>query len=207
MFQGSGKTLAFGVPILEFIMKQSLGVKKTGEGDAKNSMEKKMKKKKKPTEEVARGADGVIDLNMVFHCTKDGVNGMDESAGPGSAEDGSKTEGSNEELEGELEEDGLPGEADLLGGGKETSSLSDSALVVVRDNIPEEEFLKVLKMEMGPGLAGNRFLGGKEEEDDAQSSRGPVAIVLAPTRELAMQIHSHITAVAKHTGIKVTCRG
>ena len=33
-----------------------------------------------------------------------------------------------------------------------------------------------------------------------------LALILTPTRELAMQVHSHITAVAKYTGIKVSIR-
>jgi hypothetical protein len=31
------------------------------------------------------------------------------------------------------------------------------------------------------------------------------ALVLTPTRELAMQVHKHLTAVATYTGIKVSC--
>ena len=31
-----------------------------------------------------------------------------------------------------------------------------------------------------------------------------IALILAPTRELALQVHSHIKAAAKYTGIKVT---
>jgi superfamily II DNA/RNA helicase len=32
------------------------------------------------------------------------------------------------------------------------------------------------------------------------------ALVLTPTRELAMQVHKHLTAAAQFTDIKVSCR-
>ena len=40
----------------------------------------------------------------------------------------------------------------------------------------------------------------------SQGSDRLLALILTPTRELAMQVHSHITAVAKYTGIKVSIR-
>ena len=41
----------------------------------------------------------------------------------------------------------------------------------------------------------------------AESGCGLIALILTPTRELALQVHSHIKAVAKHTGVRVghTC--
>jgi len=195
---------------------------------------------------VTQGADGVVDLNMVYHYSKDGISGIKEMEAPSSAEVNSKTElegalaeenlesdeedldeameGSEEEKEegdekllefiedddedklssggddSEKEDDGLPDKDSLVG--KEQSKMSDSGLVVVRDNIPEEEFLKALNTP-GSSIAGasSRFLSVEGRE--AGQSSGPVAIILAPTRELAMQIHTHITAVAKHSSIKV----
>ncbi len=35
------------------------------------------------------------------------------------------------------------------------------------------------------------------------SDLGPVALILVPTRELAMKIETHLSAVARHTKIKV----
>lgn len=84
----------------------------------------------------------------------------------------------------------------------------DIGLVEVRDNIPEDEFLEALKergMQAGSrGIDEDPFtnLEGATGEGSGPE-RGPVAIILAPTRELAMQIHAHITAVAKRTAIKV----
>ena len=54
---------------------------------------------------------------------------------------------------------------------------------------------------------------GDEENSDAEATDdelqtpapvGPKALILAPTRELAIQVKNHIVAVAKYTGIKVS---
>lgn len=41
----------------------------------------------------------------------------------------------------------------------------------------------------------------------SQDTGNLLALILTPTRELAMQVHTHITAVAKYTRIKVRIRG
>ena len=43
------------------------------------------------------------------------------------------------------------------------------------------------------------------EMPDAESDPiGPTALILAPTRELAIQVKNHIVAVAKYTGVKAS---
>lgn len=48
------------------------------------------------------------------------------------------------------------------------------------------------------------FDGLDEELDDEEAKQRPLyAIILTPTRELAVQVKDHIKAVAKYSGIKV----
>ena len=72
-------------------------------------------------------------------------------------------------------------------------------LVKFRDKIPDAEFEEMLLR------AGHRKVTPAEKEPSTREEEfgGPTALILAPTRELAMQIHSHLTQVAKHTQIKV----
>ena len=96
-------------------------------------------------------------------------------------------------------------------------------LVTFRDNISEEEFQKMLKGEIlpwdsvggedegTPGLSGGATSvegashGIKDKShDDVSSGNKLIALILTPTRELALQVQLHIKAVAKYTEIKVT---
>ena len=43
------------------------------------------------------------------------------------------------------------------------------------------------------------------QEDGRDIQRWPVALIMEPTRELAMQVHKHLTKAARYTGIQV-CR-
>ena len=45
------------------------------------------------------------------------------------------------------------------------------------------------------------FLLTKEDKEDSQ--QGPCALILEPTRELALQVHKHLKSAARHTDIQV----
>lgn len=65
-------------------------------------------------------------------------------------------------------------------------------LVTYQDNIPDDIF--------------QRMIGGEQPQIDhhiADTIPGLIALVLTPTRELALQVKSHIEAAAKFTNIKV----
>ena len=82
-------------------------------------------------------------------------------------------------------------------------------LVTYRDNIPDEEFERMLRS----GGSHDHTIGPNTESHDAPDTVNAkslggycgtlVALILTPTRELALQVHSHIKAAAKYTGIKV----
>ncbi len=119
--QGSGKTLAFGIPILMHILKKNLSM-----------------------------SDNVLGV------------------GEDKVEDKGLTDS-------EREDEGV---------GRQEESLGYSAT----DFITEEEPPKAKRVKRCAG---------------SLPQHGLVALILAPTRELAIQIHSHLCAVAKHTSIKV----
>ena len=97
----------------------------------------------------------------------------------------------------------------------------DAKLITVRDCIPDDEFEAMLTVKPGKATpmggasdaehpqVGQPPAAASAMETDAhppQKRRGLVALILAPTRELAMQIHMHMTQVAKYTGVQVrTC--
>ena len=65
-------------------------------------------------------------------------------------------------------------------------------LVTYQDNIPDDIF--------------QRMIGGEHPQIDhhiVDTVPGLIALVLTPTRELALQVKSHIEAAAKFTNIKV----
>ena len=76
-------------------------------------------------------------------------------------------------------------------------------LVTAEDNIPEDKFEAMLSS--NSFRQGSTFLDGPVplSSGPVTPSLGPVALILVPTRELAMQIHSHLTEVAKYTNVKV----
>ena len=82
----------------------------------------------------------------------------------------------------------------------------NTGLVAVRDNIPDDEFERmfqrkpVLKKSLSQA---NISVSVGHQGLDGPGGGGPVALILVPTRELAMQIHSHVTSVAKYTNFKV----
>lgn len=105
----------------------------------------------------------------------------------------------------------------------------DLGLIGFKDDIPDEEFEKMIAGELDPwgshddGHDKHRKMSDKDEvwshdsksqscdtvEDqrcmshDIEVGSKLIALILAPTRELAIQVHDHLTAVAKYTKVKV----
>lgn len=72
-------------------------------------------------------------------------------------------------------------------------------LVEVRDNIPDDEFEAMIRGESVPPQGeGHSMLEGGEEDTNLL-----VALILVPTRELALQVYAHIKDAAKFTDIRV----
>ena len=75
---------------------------------------------------------------------------------------------------------------------------SASRLVASDDFIPDHLF----ELSLRTGKRAGELI--EEVPVDPMARDGMVALILTPTRELAMQIKSHIDAVAKYTGIQVS---
>ena len=153
--------------------------------------------------------DGVVDLNMVFDdLDDDGDYEVLEGVASGEGEGETVTPG---------EDDGLASKDGEGGVAK---------LVTVKDDIPDDEFEAMLSSSKSLASLRRGSTGKKStslddpvpsshglvtpscdpvtpSRDPVAPSLGPVALILVPTRELAMQIHSHLTEVAKYTNIKV----
>jgi hypothetical protein len=168
--------------------------------------------------------DGIVDLNLVLHDYESddeyGDVAMESAGGEGvaSGEDGgdviSEVDGVASGDDGGVvsDDEGVASGEDGGGGAK---------LVDVREDIPDDEFEAMLSSKQAqlrfPGRVSAKVPSSKQSKaggtadvfsqgplpDTETQSLGPVALILVPTRELAMQIHSHIVAVAKFTNIKV----
>ena len=160
-----------------------------------------------------------IDLNLVVHFEGDEEeedgDEMDDEVGGVSGESG-----------GEFESESLLGDNEGAG---------EMGLVTSLDDIPEEEFLKMIGDDV---IAGSHDLGDVTNQSEDVTKSGNMsdsddelashdlddvtksshdlndvtkgshdhkllALILTPTRELALQVKSHICDAAKYTGIKV----
>ena len=260
--QGSGKTLAFGIPILQYILNNncSMNYDTTGraqkhdypakpkkhtanrksDGDTYKSLKGKRKKESKREENV-------IDLNEVLHEIEMGETAEisdaesedseveTESLDQGGAgqpfldemETDEQTSSSGSELgdnsgEHDVVRD-LPAAEGSFKGSKGKAKM-DAGLVGFKDDIPDEEFQKMIAGDLDPWESDVEKTKShnstkkhcskasksecqspdiKAESHDSGHGGGLIALILAPTRELAIQVHDHLTAVAKFTDIKV----
>ncbi|CAI8057130.1 ATP-dependent RNA helicase DDX24, partial [Geodia barretti] len=187
---GSGKTLAFSIPILNYIITNDARGKLLREkrGDVTMTSLKNREQKKKLQEAE------VIDLNLVYHDEQD-ENDDDEEDHEREGQSESETESS-------------------LGDNNEGASVEERGLVTSLDNIPEDVFLKMItdndvtitSSETRSPTSNSRDEGSHDPCDDVTESHDQaklLALILTPTRELALQIQHHIRAAAKYTGIKV----
>lgn len=93
-----------------------------------------------------------------------------------------------------LEEGGESPSSEEELAGPATSEDEKCRLVMYQDNISEEEFQQM--------LGG----GGGRKEQRKRGGRLLTALILTPTRELALQVKDHITAATKYTSLEVcTC--
>ena len=269
--QGSGKTLAFGIPILKYILNSCSTEHDTTEHAQKHSTAKPKKgtaSKKSGDDKPSKGRhrkkdsereDNVIDLNEVLHQieageTADTIETAETSdiESEGSehetedtvdqpflyrdemeTEDQSLSLSSNSELEEISGELGMPQELHVTAaedGSKRSKGEAkmNTGLVGFKDDIPEEEFQRMIAGELDPWDSDSEKAESRGDDDTKKHSSkadkvmcsreshnfeaeshdggcgdGMIALILAPTRELAIQVHDHITAVAKYTDIKV----
>ena len=186
----------------------------------------------------------IIDLNVVLH-SEDGEEDEKELEKI-DTEDDLKVEfdaEKEEKIEVDAEEDDEKGEDDeqrecgVLEAEIESESSSDDdgnegvhvgekGLVFSLDNIPEDEFMKMISdsgstsdfRSHDPHSESHDFqpddvtIKNDKSHDlcdvmgrscDLSHDRGLLALILTPTRELALQIKHHITAAAKYTSIEV----
>lgn len=191
--QGSGKTLAFGIPIIDYIL-QSKKHTKPHDREQKNMYKTSLSSRCKPANASDPDSDQygmpIVDLNDIL------VKGMQvELAGGGAKRD------VNEE-----EHISQPRKKQRL----ESVTAEGMGLVMAVDDIPDAEFWKMVKPSASPTSEPKTFscLSLKEvidvtSEKKADGEGKLVALILAPTRELALQVQAHLTAVTRYTGIGV----
>lgn len=249
--QGSGKTLAFGIPILQYIL-NNCGTKRDTTGHAQKLNPAKVKKNKKSDndgplksrrEKKHEREENIIDLNEVLHHveTSESVETSDEEFEDSEFEmDALEKDCTIESFADETEvnkEVSIASGSELEDDDRETEGGSvssirkanvDTGLVECKDDIPDEEFQKMIAGESNAWESGDEEMtklhkskkqlniekesrsrdtkDGSHDLTQDQGERfhcGLIALILAPTRELAIQVHDHITAVAKYTDIKV----
>ena len=269
--QGSGKTLAFGIPILQYILNNFSNASEHAQNHTAAKPKKTTNSKKSNDGKPLKGRhkkesereENVIDLNEVLHRiewsqleTADSESKDSEVRGT-SKEDALDKDGADQppfdEMEineqeslasdSELEDDSsepdvsqdLPAEGSYVRSKRRVAKV-DTGLIGFKDDIPDEEFQKMMAGELDPwesdddttanDMEGQSSEASKSEcqshdiktksHDSAQDQEGKrscgggsgddglIALILAPTRELAIQVHDHLTAVAKYTDIKVS---
>ena len=135
-----------------------------------------------------QGAE-VIDLNIVIH------------------------EEENDEEDGQSESESETS----LGDNNEGAPNNERGLVTSLDNIPEDVFLKMIDDDVTITSSEKHTPTSNSHDDIIEGSHDPsddvtveshdqarlLALILTPTRELALQIQHHIQDAAKYIGIKV----
>ena len=176
----------------------------------------------------------IVELNQVFHGEGgeggEGVTGEAGEGGEGVTGEGG--EDSSDSVTGEGGEDsgdGVTGEGgddgdsvslevdDSVTGRDEShdqSRDSGRGFVDGRDDIPDEEFYRMLQGEIPPWGSDDIIADPPAPHDTTTGSHDTIAgshepqkllaLIMTPTRELALQIKAHISAVLKHTRIKVS---
>ena len=257
--QGSGKTLAFGIPILQYILNNCSAKHDTTEHAQKHSPAKPKRgaaSKKSEGDNPLTGrhkkkserGENVIDLNEVLHQIETGETAETSDIESEDSEHETNTSkedradqpfldemeiedqsllSSDSELEDDSGELDTPQDLPAAEGSYKRlkrKARMDTGLVGFKDDIPDEEFQKMIAGELDPWESNDEkaksFGNTKKHSSEASKSEcqshdikaeshdngcgdGLIALILAPTRELAIQVHDHLTAVAKYTDIKV----
>ena len=169
------------------------------------------------------GSRRIVDLNLVIHGGKKEVEEEEEEDDVEKGEEDDEEEGEEEEEEefdsedhSELEESGFELMEEQSGEGEDNVGVG---LVDYRDNISDEDFEKMLAGTLSPWGEVDQspdHVGGSHDHDDITPRSHDhdhkhigyngklIALILTPTRELALQVHLHITAAVKYTSVKVT---
>ena len=98
-----------------------------------------------------------------------------------------------------------------LAGDNEGAPQDEVGLIDSRDDIPEEEFLKMISDDITTGSHDSPVRSHVLTEElrdlrmGSRDDRNLVALILTPTRELALQVTRHICDAARYTGIQVYC--
>ena len=181
----------------------------------------------------------IIDLNIVLH-EEGEEEEMEEEGGEQEEREEEEKEEEKSEEEEEREEEGEEDEEEKEEEGGRR--MAGPGLVTSMDDIPDEEFLKMLgdddvthrshdqlelyvtdeshdtddtappASESTDSKNRNKShdlddITSKSCDQDSSSSRKLLSLILAPTRELALQVQTHIKNAAKYTGIKVCQSG
>ncbi|XP_067099780.1 ATP-dependent RNA helicase DDX24 [Osmerus mordax] len=187
---GSGKTLSFAIPMIHTILEWKKGSETPDEDGAEVPAEAPWESLYLPTLETAGEGSGETGAAV-------STETRDESAVPGSEE---ASEG---------EEEGTAEEGEGMAEPEEDDTQDPDSVCVDNDaNQDEEE----------EGESGDEQMGCVKVIEDvdfdfddtaedkealkASQNQPLLGLVLAPTRELAVQVKHHIDAVAKFTGIR-----
>ncbi|XP_052774075.1 ATP-dependent RNA helicase DDX24-like [Mya arenaria] len=181
---GSGKTLAFGIPLLHFILEEK---RKENDPQSMDEMESDSGNEtgNADVEDIDASADqekeeesnemDETNSDMEEESEDDEDNGEAEEKEDEQSEDESDDgENSDEENVGELQEDGT------------------GCVAVVKD----ADFSWMEGLTPAPMMPGAPML-------PRATRTHPRALILEPTRELAIQVKNHLVAAAKYTDIKV----
>ena len=167
----------------------------------------------------------IVELNQVFHGEAgeggegEGGEGVTDEAGEDSGDSvsGEGGEDSGDSVTGD-DGDSVSLEVDDSVTGRDESHDqsrdSGRGFVDGRDDIPDEEFYRMLQGEIPPWGSDDIIADPPAPHDTTTGSHDTIAgshepqkllaLIMTPTRELALQIKAHISAVLKHTRIKVS---
>ncbi|XP_067677240.1 ATP-dependent RNA helicase DDX24-like [Haliotis asinina] len=176
---GSGKTLAFGIPLLHHILQYE-----------------ERKQQQQGVEEVMEDGDGTnsssddseADVTVQADMDEDDDNEEEEGKEEEEQDDKDGNEGSDSGVQEDLDlSDDEDGDHDLPPDEEDILELEDDETGCVRV-VNDIEFNMADLEKVKATLTGSKPL---------------IALILEPTRELAMQVKNHLMAAAKYTNIKI----
>ena len=89
---------------------------------------------------------------------------------------------------------------------RKRSSKKQLGCVHFEDDIPEEAFQTMLQQTGDiPAMEAGEIVDLEDVMLQREKGEGLGALIITPTRELALQVKSHISAVCKYTKVKVQC--
>ncbi|KAL4705452.1 hypothetical protein ACJJTC_007024 [Scirpophaga incertulas] len=212
---GSGKTLAFGLPILSGIMtlkqKADLGIDVYNEPYKKTSIKKKSEEmyKKQCKNECASKMSKVTNHNREkesFKNTSSDGDQINEEKLTTEEQNSSDVNSVEEHLEDAGDEDSLDNYENT-----EEDSDDDLNKIETTDDDDDDGCSNQSEMSEEQTEEASPDIGCVKVIDDVDTPMHEVtktgkplyALILTPTRELAIQVSRHLIAVAKYTGIRI----